>query len=74
MGREQLEALIRVLQQQLEAGTDGVVLGTWTIRYDKERTAFYFDKCEYEGYCQERPAVIAVTGEVLDPGGPLFDA
>lgn len=74
MGREELEALIRVLQQQLAAGSDGVVLGTWTIRYDKERSAFYFDKCEYEGYCEERPALISVTGEVLDPGGPLFEA
>ena len=72
MGREQLEALVKVLQQQLAAGTNTVAAGTWDIRYDKERNAFYFDKCEFGGYCEERPAVISVTGEVLDPGGPLL--
>lgn len=74
MGREQLEALIRVLQAQLEAGAEGVALGTWTIRYDKEQDGFYFDKCEFGGYCEERPALVSLTGEVLDPGGPLFEA
>jgi len=72
MNREQLEALVRILQAQLAAGPDAVALGTWEIRYDKERNAFYFDKCEFGGYCEERPAVISVTGEILDPGGPLL--
>ena len=41
------------------------------IRYDKERGAFSFDKCESEIYCNERPSLIALDGSVLDPGGPL---
>jgi len=72
MGREQLEALVKVLQSQLEAGSASVAVGTWDIRYDKERNAFYFDKCEFGGYCEERPAVISVAGEILDRGGPLL--
>ena len=72
MGREQLEALIRVLQQQLAADRDNLTLGTWDIRYDAQRGAFQFDKCEDGVYCEERPAVIALDGAVLDAGGPLF--
>lgn len=72
MGREELEALIQILQSQLARGPDGVVLGTWTIRYDRRRGAFEFDKCEAAGYCEERPSVIALTGRVLDPGGPIL--
>ena len=72
MKREQLEALIKVLQAQVEAGADSVAIGTWDIRYDKDRDAFYFDKCEFGGYCEERPAVISVGGEILDKGGPLL--
>jgi hypothetical protein len=72
MGREQLQALVSVLQQQLALGRDGVVGGTWEIRFDKERAAFLFDKCEFAGYCEERPSVIALDGTVLDAGGPLI--
>lgn len=72
MGREQLEALVRVLQEQLKAGPDGVVVGSWSIRYEKEKDGFYFDKCEWGGYCEERPSLISVGGDVLDKGGPLF--
>lgn len=72
MGREQLEALVSILQQQLALGREGVVGGTWEIRYDKEKSAFLFDKCEFAGYCEERPSVIALDGTVLDPGGPLL--
>jgi hypothetical protein len=72
MGREQLEALVTVLQQQLALGVDSLAPGTWDIRYDKEKDAFYFDKCEWGGYCEERPVVISLTGEVLDKGGPLL--
>ncbi len=72
MGREQLEALVRVLQAQLALGRDGVVTGTWEIRYSPSRNAFEFDKCEFGGYCEERPSVIALNGAVLDPGGPLL--
>ena len=74
MGREQLEALLKILEQQLQADDAGLALGTWNIRYDKERNAFYFDKCEFEGYCEERPAVFRLDGRVLDRGGPLLSA
>ena len=72
MGKQELEALARVLQEQLALGREGVVTGAWEIRYDKERGAFLFDKCEFGGYCAERPSVIALDGAVLDPGGPLL--
>ncbi len=72
MGREQLEALMTVLQAQLEVGAQSVALGAWDIRFDKDRNAFYFDKCEFGGYCEERPAVINLAGEILDRGGPLL--
>jgi len=72
MGREQLEALVKVLQAQIGAWPDTVAIGTWDIRYDKDRDAFYFDKCEFGGYCEERPSVIGVGGEILDRGGPLL--
>ena len=71
MGTKELEALIEVLRGQTELGREGHVLGTWVIRYNKERGAFSFDKCESEIYCNERPSLIALDGAVLDPGGPL---
>ncbi len=74
MGREELLALIRIIEEQLALGPKGVVLGSWTIRYDKERRAFAFDKCEFGGYCEERPAVVALDGSVMDPGGPILEA
>ena len=70
MGREELEALMRVLEQQL-AGENHAI-GTWSIHYDRDRRAFSFDKCEFGGYCEERPSVIALDGSVLDPGGPII--
>lgn len=73
MGRKEIEALIAVLQQQLALGREGAVLGTWEILYSRDRGAFLFDKCEVGGYCAERPSVISLTGEVLDPGGPIVD-
>lgn len=72
MGTKELEALVEVLREQLAQGTEGHVLGTWTIRYDKARAAFTFDKCENEVYCEERPSVIGLDRSVIDPGGPLF--
>lgn len=72
MGTKELEALIEVLQGELEQGQSGHVVGTWTIRYDKERSAFTFDKCEDGLYCEERPAVIGMDLAVLDAGGPLL--
>ena len=72
MGREEIAALIAILQEQLQRGSDNLTLGAWHIHYDKKRSAFSFDKCENEGYCEERPSVIATSGDVLDPGGPLF--
>jgi hypothetical protein len=70
MGRKQLEALAQVLQEQL-AEERNVIAGTWEIRWNKERDAFEFDKCEFGTYCEERPSVIALDGTVLDPGGPI---
>lgn len=72
MGREELAALIAILQAQLERGGENLALGAWHIHFDKKRSAFLFDKCEAEGYCEERPSVIATDGSVIDPGGPLF--
>lgn len=72
MGKEQLAALARVIEQQLAVGPDNAVVGTWTIRYDAKKSAFYFEKCEDGFYCEERPSVIDLDGNVLDKGGPLF--
>ncbi|HEY4669528.1 MAG TPA: hypothetical protein VIH05_07120 [Tepidiformaceae bacterium] len=73
MGREELAALIAILTAQQERGRESLALGTWKISFDKKRSAFIFDKCENDGYCEERPAVVATDGSVIDPGGPLFD-
>ena len=72
VGRKELEALIRVLQDQLKKGNDGIALGTWQILYSRDHSAFVFEKCEIGGYCEERPAVVSVSGKVLDKGGPLL--
>ena len=74
MGKEQLEALARIIDQQLAMGPGNAVTGTWTIRYNGEKQVLYFEKCEDGAYCEERPAVIALDGSVVDPGGPLFMA
>lgn len=72
MGKKELEALIAVLQGQLAEGTGGLIVGTWNIAFSRDRNAFLFEKCEIGGYCEERPTVISVEGEVLDKGGPLL--
>ena len=72
MGREQLTALARIIEQQLATGIDNAVVGTWTIRYDGAREVLYFEKCEDGVYCEERPAVIDLHGVVLDKGGPIL--
>jgi hypothetical protein len=72
MGREEISALITILSTELEKGTAGQALGTWSIGFDKKRSAFVFNKCEADGYCEERPAVIATDGHIIDAGGPLF--
>jgi len=72
VGRKELEALIAILRQQLDAGSDNVVVGSWSITYSKDFNAFLFDKCELGGYCEERPSVISVDGKILDRGGPLL--
>jgi hypothetical protein len=72
VGKEEIAALIAILKAQSELGSSNPVNGTWKIQFDKKRGAFLFDKCENEGYCEERPSVIALDGTVLDPGGPLF--
>ncbi len=55
MGAKELEAPIEVLCAQTELGREGHALGTRVIRYNKERGAFSFDKCESEIYCNEPP-------------------
>ncbi len=71
MGRKELEALVRVLQQQL-ATADNIITGAWTITFSRDFNAFMFEKCELGGYCEERPSVIGVDGKVIDKGGPLL--
>ncbi|KAA0240783.1 MAG: hypothetical protein HUU14_03875 [Dehalococcoidia bacterium] len=72
MKREEIAALIAILQAQLALGQENVIVGSWKIGFDRRRQAFTFDKCENDGYCEERPAVVSLAGEILDPGGPLF--
>jgi hypothetical protein len=72
MGRKELEALIKVLQEQLSKGQDNVIVGTWNILFSRDHNAFLFEKCEIGGYCEERPSVISMEGKVLDKGGPLL--
>ncbi|MDA1095785.1 MAG: hypothetical protein O3B84_00810 [Chloroflexi bacterium] len=72
MGKQQLEALLHVLEQQLERGSDGVIVGSWNIRFDKEMDAFLFEKCEFGDYCEERPSIVNLDGTVRDAGGPLL--
>jgi len=72
MGKEQLAALMRVLEQQQALGSAGVIGGTWNIHFDQTMGAFLFEKCEFADYCEERPAIIALDGTVRDPGGPLL--
>jgi len=73
MGKEQLQTLLQVLQQQIAEGAD-VIVGSWSIRFDKEMNAFMFEKCEFGDYCEERPSMIALDGTVIDKGGPLLMA
>ena len=73
MGRKELAALAAIIQEQMaREGTNSPLMGSWTIRYDKERQVIYFDKCEFGDYCEERPAVVAIDGTVVDRGGPLI--
>jgi hypothetical protein len=73
VGRKEIEALIAVLQQQLQLSPqESVVTGTWQILYSRDHDAFLFEKCEMGGYCEERPSVISLAGKVLDRGGPLL--
>ena len=73
MGNAELLALARIIEEQQQKGTESLALGSWRIEFDKARSAFVFDKCEAQGYCEERPAVIAMDGTVIDKGGPLFE-
>lgn len=74
MGKEQLAALARIIEGQLAEGWNNAVVGTWSIRYDGERRAFTFDKCEDGIYCEEGPTVIDLEGNVVDRGGPIVPA
>jgi hypothetical protein len=51
MGRKELEALVKVLQDQLKHWDDNVVLGTWNILFSRDHQAFLFEKCEIGAYC-----------------------
>ena len=59
MGKAQLNALLQVLQQQLELGPDGVVVGSWNIRYDKDMSAFLLKSASL--------VIIAKSGRQLSP-------
>jgi hypothetical protein len=72
MGREELAALARIIEEQMKEGVTSPLVGTWTIRFDKERRVLYFEKCEFGDYCEERPTVVALDGTVVDKGGPLL--
>jgi hypothetical protein len=72
MGKEQLAALARIIESQLAEGGDNAVVGTWTIRFDGNKQVLYFEKCEDGFYCEERPAVIDLEGNVIDRGGPIL--
>ncbi|MCK9486496.1 MAG: hypothetical protein M0R73_07320 [Dehalococcoidia bacterium] len=75
MGLKELEALVAVLQAEIDKGReDNHVIGTWHIHFEKrdETPVFSFNKCESEVYCEERPTVFAVDGSLVDAGGPLF--
>lgn len=72
MGKEQLQALVSILQAQLGGGPGSPIIGTWVIQYDKKKQAFQFDKCEFGDYCEERPTVIDFQGRVIDEGGPIL--
>lgn len=72
MGKAQLAALARIIEEQLASGVDNAVVGSWTIRYDGQKQVLYFEKCEDGFYCEERPAVIDLEGNVLDKGGPIL--
>lgn len=74
MGKEQLQALAEIIRLQLDGGPANPLIGTWTIEFDKTKSVFYFGKCEFGGYCEERPTVINVEGEMVDKGGPLLGA
>jgi len=74
MGREQLAALAKIIGDQLGEGSDSPLMGSWTIEYDATRGVFSFGKCEFGTYCEERPSVIDMQGNVIDRGGPLFEA
>jgi hypothetical protein len=71
MGREELAALARIIDEQLREGTESALVGTWSIRFDGEQRRLYFEKCEFGDYCEERPTVIDLEGTVIDRGGPL---
>jgi hypothetical protein len=73
MGRSELAALAKVIEEQLKEGTNSALMGTWTIRFDKVHSRFYFEKCEFGEYCEERPVVVSTAGDVIDRGGPLYN-
>jgi hypothetical protein len=72
MGRQELAALAKIIEEQLAFGTDSPLVGTWSIRFDRDNARFYFEKCEFGDYCEERPTVVGLDGAVIDKGGPIL--
>ena len=69
MGEKELNALKNILE---DSANRKLMIGSWSINYDKEKQAFQFDKCEFGGYCEERPSIIDIDGNVIDKGGPII--
>jgi hypothetical protein len=69
MGEKELQALRSILE---DTNNKKYMVGTWSINFNKEQNTFQFDKCEFVGYCEERPVVINLEGTVLDKGGPII--
>jgi hypothetical protein len=70
MGEKELNALKSILENP---ANKKFMIGSWSINYDKEKKSFQFDKCEFGGYCEERPAVINIDGKIIDKGGPIIE-
>ena len=69
MGEKELQALKDILE---DTNNKQYLIGSWAINFNKETQAFQFDKCEFGGYCEERPVVIDLKGNITDKGGPII--
>ncbi|MDG1990789.1 MAG: hypothetical protein P8J51_05920 [Dehalococcoidia bacterium] len=69
MGEKELQALRDILE---DVNNKKYMIGAWSINFNKEQNTFQFDKCEFGGYCEEKPVIINLEGTVLDKGGPII--